>query len=242
MKLKLLIAPITIIVLIIATIGMLLPKVLEVKGVFASLKKAGQEMNQTMDKIKKANEFKQELTANTEKQNILLRYIPINKQEEDIINNLDAIASEAGVASIDLELVPVNKTVLPDVAAEGDANSQLTVNAIKTIDVEVSIVGSYEQIKTFLEKTRKMQRSNEVVSLKISKILDNEGVDLGLLRAEMVLGFGYLDKITVTNVSENVLSSGGFNMSIIDEITNNAKTNFFEINTGQTGKTNPFLP
>jgi Tfp pilus assembly protein PilO len=249
MKLKILIVPVALIIAVIATAGIILPKALETKDAFGKLKKAEQDLSQTADKIDKSNKLTQELTANTGKQNILLRYIPIDKQEEGVINNLDAVASAEGLVIIKLSPVSAVETAASMATAKseeevsgGSSGSQLEVNKIKTTDVNMMVVGSYEKIRSFLEKLDKMQRFNDVASLKISRVMNNENPDPNNLQAEIVLGFGYLNRVTVASVNSEILNSGRFDMSAITKITDKATTNFSEISIGQTGKTNPFLP
>jgi len=249
MKLKILITPVVIIIAVIATAGIILPKAFEAKDVLEKQKKSQQDLTQASDKIDKANRLSQELAVNTEKQNILLRYIPVDKQEEGLINNLDAIASAEGLAIV--KLSPVTKaastvSIAPENSGEdipgGADSSQLSAGKIKTTDVDVTVIGSYEKTKSFLEKLKGMQRFNEVVSLEISKMVNTDNPDQNNLQTKMVLGFGYLDRVTVASINSEILNSGKFNISTIEKIKNSAKTGFSEINIGQTGKTNPFIP
>ena len=84
MKLKSLILPIIIIIAIISAAGVILPKFIETMDLNKEQKKIEQDLAETEKKLQKAKELSQELLSNTEKQNILLRYIPISEQEEDI--------------------------------------------------------------------------------------------------------------------------------------------------------------
>lgn len=235
MKSKVLLMPSIILVVIIFTIGIILPKIFETKTFYVALKDAKKELDSTMQKVEKANELSQTLIANTEKQNILTRYIPLKEQEEDAINNLDMLAYTEGLALTKLSPAPKN-----EILALQDASD----NLIKISGINMAVVGNYGKIKTLLEKIKGMQRFNKILSLKISKVIipNQDNANSDQLQADMVLGFGYLNKVTVVNVNSDILNSGKFNMSVVDKITNNAKTNFSEITPGQAGKTNPFIP
>ena len=245
MKLKLLFVPVVIIILGIVTVGIILPKVFEAKDSSEKLKKAEQDLAQTVDKINRINILSQELSANTEKQNILLRYIPASRQEEIFVNNLESIASAQGVTLTKLSLSSKAEEIKGEAINDLDGTAKLQLasnNKLKTANVDVMIVGNYEQIKSFLEKVRSMQRFADVLSLKILKGEEIADADPNRLNAEMTIGFGYMEEINIANASSDMLSGGKFNMSVIDKIANNAKTEFSDVTVGQAGRTNPFLP
>lgn len=250
MKLKLLITPIAVIVAVVAAAGIILPKVLDVVNLVKEQKKAEQSLAVTEERIGKSSKLNQELAVNTEKQNVLLKYIPVLREEEVAVNNLNAVAAAAGVSIADLSLskeVEKNANALPEeeageISGENSGLKSVAKNVPKTVNFDVVIMGSYDQLKSFLGKLNETQRLTEISSLKISKTKGIDGADSDKLQANMVLGFGYLNKVSIANVNSEVLNSGKFDMSVIDKITNNVKTDFSEINIGQTGKTNPFLP
>ncbi len=247
MKLKLLITPIIIILAVVFTAAFILPKALEAKDSFDKFKKSKQELEKTLEKIEKAKKLGQELKTNTEKQNILLRYIPASKQEEEIINNLNAIAASEGLAVASLS--PADKaeaateSALSENGVPGTANAAAqSGKAMEMANAEMDVVGNYDQIKAFLEKVGKMQRVVNILSLEISKVTTDQNADPNKLQASMDLGFGYLEKVNIANANNEILDKGKFDMSVIEKIKNNAKTDFSGVEVGQTGKANPFIP
>jgi Tfp pilus assembly protein PilO len=155
MKLRLLIIPVAILLVVIATIGILLPQTFEIIGATKNAKEAKENLADTMAKIENADKLSYELTVNVEKQNILLRYIPKNKQEETIINNLDTIASSEGVAITSLAMVAEKKNADPGEASTKKKEEKASSNKLKTVEFSVNVVGSYDQIKSFLTKTKR---------------------------------------------------------------------------------------
>lgn len=261
MKIKILIAPIAIIALVGLSIWIILPQANELRAEIATLKKAEKRLSETKDKIEKSDKLKRELAANVEKRDILMKYLPVDKQEEWIINNLNSLAAEDGLAIVALTLssspnkVPVvsdksNKPVRANTAdvdsigmEEKPTEEYMNASVPVGLDANVSLVGSYEKIKSFLGKSKRLQRANETISFRISRPASNEDADTNNLQADLVLNFSYLKDITVADASSQILKSGKFDMlPVIEEIKNNTGTKFSEINVGSTGKSNPFIP
>lgn len=264
MKIKILIVPVITILLIVSTIWIILPKAFQVKEEYLNMKKSQQELSEMTEKIGKANNLSKDLTTNTEKQNILMRYLPIDKQGEDILNNLNVIAASEGAAISDLVLSEEKDTAGSSIAAAGQIqektdsssgnsvgsakNSKALVSEVgaKSVKAEITIVGDYEKIRRVVDKINNMKRNSKVASLKISikqNLIAGESVNAANeLEANITANFGYLKKVTIADVNSSVLDSGKFDMSVVDKILASSNTEFSEINIGQTGRTNPFIP
>lgn len=247
--------PLIILIVIIFTAGVIVPEIFTMKSSYAELKKAEKELDLVNQKIEKAENLSKMLAANVEKQNILMRYIPLNAQEEDAINNLDRIVYAENLALLKLspadkneiktlQDTPVQNNPVSDNTEQENPEQNNPTEMLEMSGMRVSVAGTYEKIKSLLEKIKGMHNLNKIVALKISKIItpDKDNATSDLLQADMAVGFGYMKKVTAADVNSEILDSGKFNMSIIDKINQEAKTNFVEITPGQTGKINPFIP
>jgi Tfp pilus assembly protein PilO len=259
MKLKILITPLIILVAIIATIMVILPMAFETRDKFFELKEARNKLAEISEKMEKSDLLKQELAANAQKQNVLLKYLPMEKQEEDVINNLNAVAASAGVAITEMEILPekttgtgkADKTVKANLTSEEvemagqkqEEGNRSEAGLLNAVNVKLSVIGSYDNLKNAVGKIGQMQRANQLASLKIFQPTAQEKNPSNNLQATVELSFSYLKKVTLANVSSRILESGKFEMlPVVDQIENNLKTEFAEINLGAAGKANPFLP
>jgi hypothetical protein len=260
MRLKILITPLIILIAVIATVMVLLPMAFEIRDKFLGLKDAENKLTEVSEKIEKSDLLKQELLANAQKQNVLLKYLPMEKQEEDVINNLNAVASSAGVAITEMAILPekatgtekAGKTTKTNLTneevesvnqkqAEGEIRSEKGI--LNVVNAKFSVIGSYDNLKDVLGKIMQMQRANQITSVKVFHPTAQEKNPSNNLQATIELSFNYLKKVTLANVSSRILESGKFDMlPVIDQIENNLKTEFAEINLGSAGKSNPFLP
>lgn len=253
--------PLIVTLLIVSFIWMIFPAAMGLRGKMQDLQTARARLAEASEKVNKAAALKQELLSSAKEQSILVKYLPMIKQEEEIINSLNLIAQETGVAISELSVITPRVPLAPsgerptnaimtnvDYVNENADGSQLPVEVLEPVvlsnlETKLSLVGNYEKIKNVIAKINGLERSNQITDLKISEILNTEKVVTDSLQADIAMNFNYLKKITAADVNSTILQSGKFNMlPVIEQIKNNAKTSSAEIAIPPVGKANPFMP
>lgn len=259
MKLKILITPIVFIAVVVLSIWYIKPttdewmakrKILENKQVFTQEIKA---------KSEKVSVWKKTLEGDVADQNVIFNYVPKEAKEEEIIDNLNSMASESGVIlnnvsliflkdlSVGNEPVPVavgnidsSATLSPD---EEIMDSQLTEN---NIEVDMDAFGEYDNLKSFLDKTSSFRRFNKLGSLKISMNDASSSADAstkGLLLAKISFVFNYAKdgSTLVTSINDGVFGEESLDMSIAKSIEDTKSVATKSLSVGQFGRANPFI-
>lgn len=209
----------------------------------ADLKSAVDKLVDIQNKNAKAEKLHEAWNTNLEQRSVITQYIPEQKQEEDVINNLNALVSASGASIYNLSVSAVgkNKTAV----AEDEANKSALVPTAKSFEVTLGAAGDYKKIKTLLGKINSFPRFNGISSLKIAKTVEkdksNEGAN-GNLQADIVLSFNYMEKNNSTiKANDKIFLSENFDMSIADVIKKKLETAFNAISIGSAGRENPFV-
>jgi Tfp pilus assembly protein PilO len=255
MKLKILLVPVLIVLIIIMAIWVVFPSLQDLNNKKVDLEKATFKLSDIQNKNDKADILSQSLNSNTDKLNTVLTYIPNQEKEEEIISNLNSLASSSGLSVFSMTVAPVEKTeeiVAVDASATGapvDGTGVMPVEAAKPVisnfKVNLGVAGSYENIKNFLGKVASLRRFNIVAGLKISKnttVKSEEQASSNNLQANVSFNFNYIVKNnSVMNIDDSVFSGSGFDMSVVDNIQSKMNTIVNGLTVGAIGMTNPFI-
>lgn len=182
-----------------------------------------------------------------EQRNIIEKYIPEQKQEEDIISSLTSLVSDNKVALTVLSISSSEEKDMPSIGENSVINEK--VNNIDVADqlpktgsvnVVLGVVGDYGKIKTLLSKIESLKRFNNISSLKIAKASD-EGNGT-ILQADMSLNFDYIPKTkSAINPNNKIFLTGVFDMGIAEEIMQKLSTDIKTTVVGSAGRENPFV-
>jgi len=243
MKLKLLIAPLLVLLIIVMAIWVVVPAYQELQTKKGELADAQTKLADIQGKNALAAKLKQALADNPAQKEILLGYLPEKAQEEVIIENLSSLAQGEGLTVADLSLSdnsqknnPSAAPVVVDASLGEVAPPVLAVNLTSTT---IGFAGPYEKIKSFLGKLAAFKRDNNVISLKIAPA----ATAAGNLQADMSLNLAYFaGGSSAINPNSSIFSNGSFDTTVTDQIKNKLNTEIVPVNIGNTGKANPFLP
>ena len=242
MKLKLLIAPLLVILIIVMAIWVVVPAYQKLQAQKEELAAAGLKLADIQTKNAMAAKLKQALADNPAQKDILLGYLPQKAQEEIIIENLSSLAQGEGLAVANLSMLDNSQKNNPSAAPVTDPVSGEIIPpalAVNSISATVGIAGPYEKIRSFLGKLAAFKRDNNVVSLKIVPAT----AGAGNLQADMVLNLAYFAGGSATvNPNSSIFSNGSFDTTVVDQIKNKLNTDIVPVNIGNTGKANPFQP
>lgn len=243
MKLKLLIAPLLVLLIIVMAIWVVAPAYRGLVAQKEELAAAKQKLAGIQEKNAQAAKLRQELAGNTGHKELLLKYIPGGAQEEIIIENLNALALGEGLAVFNLSVADNSrKNSVPAVSATVNNSQEEIAPAVLSADsisVGVGFAGPYEKIKSFIGKLAALKRGNNITSLKIAAATAVPGS----LQADMVLKFSYFaGGNSAISANSSIFSKGSFDTAVIEQIKSKLNTEVVPVNIGETGKTNPFLP
>ncbi|MFA4817973.1 MAG: hypothetical protein WC608_04615 [Parcubacteria group bacterium] len=243
MKLKLLIAPLLVLLIVVMAIWVIGPAYQNLQAQKKELAAAQKKLADIQEKNMLAAKLKQALADNPAQKEMLLKYLPEKAQEELIIENLSSLMQGEGLTLVNLAVLDDSRKkstqaapVMNDASPGEIAPAAL---AADSIGISVGFVGPYEKIRSFMGKLATLKRDNNVAALKITAV----AAAAGSLQADMVLNLAYFTGgNSAINASSSVFSKDAFDMLTIDQIKNKLSTEIIPVTIGEAGKANPFLP
>lgn len=252
MKVKILIAPLLIVSIIMIIAWQIQPAF----TAFNSKRAASKEVQDKADKIKeKVNNMnainaKMSNEANKSRRESLYQYIPEAMKEEDIINNLNRLASVEGLTVSGISVSPPEKQVAPVeeiITIEGESvDGQPAVPqkvSPDTFNVELSVAGSYDSIKRMFNQIYKLERYNSMEEFDL-RVTRKEGESVGdNLTALANIKFAYfVKKMTPVDPYNPVFDSNVIRDQAIDDIAKSKNVDILRPVVDASQRPNPFLP
>lgn len=257
MKLKLLFFPIAVIVSLSLIIGFISPEFSNIKEKRNSLKLKERTLKDTIERKQNIISLTNSLDLNQEKEILIKNYLPSSKYEEEIINKVYKIAIDSKVSLIDLIFSNKGlKNKLPsavrkeEIILEEEGEKMLVVEP-KEMGVNVELLGTYENVRSFFSNVYAMEKFNNISSIDISKVGEKSGEEPeeasgssnNLLKVTVNINFNYLAPISVNkNYSLEIFSRKNFDFSLADELEKMIVKKIPSVEVGATGKNNPFVP
>ncbi|MFA7209722.1 MAG: hypothetical protein WC120_05620 [Parcubacteria group bacterium] len=249
MKLKILLTPLMLVIIMYLAIWVAIPAYSGPEGVVAAgnkLKGAELKLADISLKEENAGSLVAALNDSSEQQKILLQYLPEKKTDEDVIANLNSIASGAGVflSGVTMDDESAASVVQPEEEFMLDENgNEIPVEAApkavaKNFKASVALTGDYGKLRQFIADVSRLKRFNEIVSMKITQ---GSGAENGSLQMDAVIRFNYLDKTgSIASMGSEVFSTGMFDMGVVDKIKAKTSMDILKVDTGSIGRSNPF--
>lgn len=254
MNAKMLLTPLLIVIIIAALIWFVYPAFSNgtdgVKEKYEKLKKEEAKYEGLKNKNQHVEKIFSEISSLGADKDVLYKFIPEKIKEEEMVDNLNYLASSSGISisQISINQSAIQSTAKPVVA---DGESVDNLNSFRTspqnIKASVILAGNYEKIKSFFEKLDKLERFSNFSKLEISKIPaagENEAAP-DILSVKTDIDFNYLEKAKLSdaNASDPIFSPDSkLNLDIISEIKDKKTTDILNLDAGQKGKANPFMP
>lgn len=262
MKLKVLLFPALVVIIITLLIWMVYPAYSNgtdgLKEKLKELKTEKEKLASVDSKGENISSLSSQIAANAEKKGILFEYLPENIKEEEIIDNLNYLAGKDNLLVYDLnvsreksvEAEPGTITLgeaegltSPGADLSASASPVIPWPAVKDIKVDMSVAGNYNGMKDMLDKIYRLGRFNQVSTVEIKKPITSDKDTGDNLEFDAVFNFKFLNKIsTLSDLDNGVFSNKSFNMKVISDIENQKSTNMLNLEADQTGKSNPFFP
>ncbi len=241
MKIKILVVPFLLVLTVILCIWLVYPVYSNgnngLKEKYAQLKKEKNKLKGVQNKSNNVKKLFGEITSSSENLNILYEFIPLNSKEEEIEDNINYLASVAGLSVLKISLNEINNNSLK--------KSDVGMNVNANVDVS----GNYEALKKFIDSLNKLRRYSNIETFSIAKTKKNVTADTEVdttetLNARLVINFVFMNKVKLTDNDANdpIFSAQNLNTDVISQIKNEKSTNILQLNIGDQGKTNPFMP
>ena len=254
MKLKILVAPVLIVLIVVMAVWVVYPAFQDLQSNKASLGIQQANLKDIQEKNSKAEALAQSLNGSTEQRDILLGYIPEQKNEEEMINEINNLSSSEGLT---VYKITVTDLVAPVVAAPVDASGSVAADSsvskavapamptANNFTVDFGVAGNYAKIKELLGKIAALRRFNSISSLKITKSQDAKVADdstVDNLQADINVNFNYMVKgNSVANLDNSIFSSGSFDMSVVENIKDTMSTVVDGLTVDAHFAPNPFV-
>ncbi len=257
MKVKILIVPLLISIMIGIVIWLIAPDYFAMQDARKNLKAEQDKLRNIKEKSVKAASLKAELAQVSDQVDIVLKYVPPAKQEEEMINSLYSLATAEGLSVSKLSVMPEEKKFAPIPAVEPvEAGAALEAGLAavpakpvpENFQINMIVSGNYEKIRAFFNKLSKLRRFNNAASLKIAEAKTSRSGEspapADALQAELFLDFKYFkkDNPAGVNADSNIFASGKFDMSAVSDIRSGMDTEILGIVIDSAGKNNPFSP
>jgi hypothetical protein len=264
MKIKILIVPFMICLIIVLMIWVIYPAFTNPASKDGLLEKMTtsktekERLDKMNNKSQNSDSLYSVLSSGSAKKDVIMKYVPEKAKEEEIIDNLNYIATSEGLAVIDLSVsvgknspvVPVDPAInkamaAPQLDASGNPIIIIPKPSASVLTIKYSVIGSYDKIKNVFEKIYKLERFNKANSIEISKPSSkDEKVEVGdSLQVDAEFSFSYLKKISSIQDLENpVFLSSQYDMSIADKIQSEKNVSIPGLPSEASGRGNPFLP
>jgi len=238
MRLKLFVFPSAIIVSIAFLIAYVIPAYREMKEKSALLLEEQKKLENINEKVNNFSALSASVSSNMSLMNGVLEYIPVSRSEDDIVNMIGNIVSGSGASIVDLQIISdSNKKT-------SSGKKEMSVENLKrqSLNINVKVVGSYDNTKAVLTKLSHLSRGNMVQSAIIESqtSAQQQTPNGNVLVLNVTTDFLYapLAKIQSGQIAK-VFSQRSLDFS---PIANRSLEVVTPVIPEQSGKTNPFIP
>ena len=265
MKIKILLFPLLLLIIIGTLIWFIVPTWKEIQTQGTLLQEKNKILTQLQNENQKVDGLAGALQKVGDDKNLVYSYVPPVIGDEDIINNLVYYAGQqSGDDAVQVSKIsiaqPEKKTAsnvsagasMPNIGMipnQGIPEGALPV-AIPAVppaqpsffNVKFEISGKYSGIKKFLATLETFKRSHSLVGVNISNG-GQTGAASSTLTADVDLTFNYVEKYNpIGNIDSNSLGES-LNSAVVQEIKNKMSSDVVPVQIGnQPGRDNPFLP
>ena len=213
-------------------------------------------------KVQNISNLAGDLDAHGEYESLALRYAPNEQKHDRMIDMLNFLATQSGVAltSIDLQKVAEDKKdpsavpepPTPSASMAAAMSSPMPtqpqtpkVIPLKMVDARLSLTGGYENIKDFLNKLLHSDSFQEFRSVSLSAAdKDSSAPDSSsdLLSASITTRFSYLPVSgNAATSSPELFTQSKLDFSSLEKLKGFISSPVADLEVGNTGKTNPFV-
>lgn len=257
MKLKIFVAPTLIVLTLVVIFFLAVPKYWEIhSGVYKQYQDKKQKIVDLGEKEKNVSKLIGTLESTPNYEDTLKKYIPENQKEEQILDSLNFLSAQSGLSVYALSISDIAKGSAGDsdvatvkrFSLESDmtdaGNLASAAPSAKVFQANLGVFGSYDKIKSLIDKIYRLERFDSILSVKIYRAQSDKASDG--LQADLVIKFNYLNPLSpkeAINVNNSIFSDGKFDLTIVDKIQKEMDATVGNLdNNSAVNRSNPFLP
>lgn len=205
MRLRYLLFPFAIVISLVIFFNFGWPKIDIIKNAKNKKNENIAKLADLAQKKEKVQKLKEQLVKNVVDKQTIENYLPKQNMEERVVGGINYLASDAGVALVNVSLTKPNEKY-PNKSASSKTNSKEAEKEMQFSEATILIIGEYEKIQTFFDKLQTIPMFHSIKSLTIEnkeektdndKILEAEDVpsvdSLKSLSVNAVVKFGFLE-------------------------------------------------
>lgn len=266
MRLKLLFFPLMLVLSIFVIYRYVVPEMMEIGRTKVKVVENNDLLKAIREKRDSITALNNQLDTNKAQVDWVMKYLPTQKNEEDIVNEINFIAATSNVSLYSFtfqepheEVVVKNEEVVPsNMLTTGNVQSVATYvndqsvnstkieNLIRYSGAKIGVVGNYPSIKLFFQRLHDLELYNVIhdVNIQLAQYKDESKKDSGDLLAEVSVNFGYMETAKVqNNYAASIFEKKSYDLENIKSLKQRNSTTVpaIDMNTG-VGKDNPFLP
>jgi len=253
MKLKILLAPSIIILAVVLLIWVVYPAYTNgTDGVYEKYQALEKQKEMTTNLLARLDNVKKlgsALDNDVDAKNTIFNYIPQNKEDEKVIENLNFLAMKNSLAVLNISLSePASDLALAPAPVDATAPQTGAVPVKKVTPKKLlanfSVFGTYENMRVLLDNLNKMKRFNKISLLEMKSTRKEDQSLSDNLQMNITLEFDYLLNnyvLSDEDINNDVFAGGAFDQKIVDEIVKSKNVDVNNVLPGEIGTNNPFL-
>ena len=271
MKVKILFFPVAVFVALVVGIWHIQPEianVLELRRTLAAKEQTLQDIQQkarNVTLLASSLDAKNSIAADPRQstETKVLEFLPQAQDHERVVDSLNALANEAGLAVVNVEFDPqaTANAIAAEAArvlaeqeelalasqqsfASGDPSAVpqpvVAKPQLLPMPVKVLVQGSYDNIKSFSEKLYRMNHSRSLTGLNIVR---DEQAPPDVLSATVAVTFHYYPKKHVLpDASLPVFARSQFDFGVVERLNTFVTSSVQPLEAPPAGRPNPFTP
>lgn len=241
MRLKVLIVPTFLALTLILIIGYIKPDINEIFTKRTDIATQNELLSKVSSTIEHTASLNSSLDREKKSEDFLLQYLPATLTEDQTVNDVSYLASQAGLVVSEMDLKKATEVATVNIAPDGSVIESSSTSDIKTFQFAGSVLGSYENIKKFFGQVTHMNRFQKVQLFSIQKN-EQAGATSNTtdLKGTFVIDFGYLPNKPVASALDiPIFRSTELNFSDVATLQEKT-TSVPPLEMENSGKPNPF--
>lgn len=263
MSLKVLVLPTFILLELILAIGYIKPNIDDILAKRIEIQTAKDDLTKVDSVAANIETVGQSIATHSREVNFVEKYYPKMLDEERVIDMFNFFAQQSGIIVTDIGVAPEEATRgVADTAYNDALNAGKTAEEAallaeaasmtisKSYRAQVSVIGTYGNIKDFFSKIRHTDRLHTTSEFSIkyrgqdSNKAEEEaavGIQPNFLIGTLSVQFPYLGQQRTSDpLNDSLFQSATFNWSTVDRVISYVKNPLPPLESGQSGRDNPF--
>jgi hypothetical protein len=267
MKLKIIIFPFVLIMTIIMSVNFIYPDFQKILASQTEIKNKEASLTDLEQKSQNVKKLVSDLESNGTKKDFVLSYLPEKKNEEVIVDRANYLTVETSTLLVNADIKKSEVAVEPQVSPEEQqiadnnavftgAKNQTQIQSeppvsVSLLDSSIELIGTYENIKNYLNRLYRIEDWYDIKSLEIMKNdvavteQGNQGSnEVKNLVVKYDLNFGYLPKMGLKiNQVPKIFAQSKFDYAPADKAMELCTSTVPDIDIGSYGgRIDPFFP